>query len=134
MRTTVCVQQRGAAGAAGSRAQPPRPLRSCGRPAAQRTSSRMLSASVRCQAEAREEQVTGQEEAMGRVRQVCNCGECDGEARIIGGMGAVPGFGWWPIKAYRPCPNFTKSGQTYKRKGQNLDKIMFGREGEETEF
>jgi len=100
----------------------------------------MLSASVRCQAEAREEQGTGQEEAVGRVRQVCSCGltvpieGCDGEGRIIGGMGAVPGFGWWPIKAYRPCPNFTKSGQTYKRKGQNLDKIMFGREGEETEF
>ena len=48
-------------------------------------------------------------------RQVCNCGECDGEARIIGGMGAVPGFGWWPIKAYRPCPNYTNSGNTYQR-------------------
>lgn len=24
---------------------------------------------------------------------------CDGTGRIVGGIGAVPGFGWWPIKA-----------------------------------
>ena len=24
---------------------------------------------------------------------------CDGTGRIAGGIGAVPGFGWWPIKA-----------------------------------
>ncbi|QDZ18166.1 hypothetical protein HOP50_01g06690 [Chloropicon primus] len=64
----------------------------------------------------------------------CDCGLCDGEGRIIGGIGSVPGFGWWPIKAYRPCPNFTASGKTYQRKGQILDKIMFGRDGEETQF
>lgn len=28
---------------------------------------------------------------------------CDGSGRIAGGIGAVPGFQWWPIKAYRPC-------------------------------
>ena len=65
--------------------------------------------------------------------QVCDCGLCDGSARIIGGMGAIPGFGWWPIKAYRPCPNYTKSGKTYQRKGQILDKILFGRDGSNEE-
>ena len=64
----------------------------------------------------------------------CDCGECDGEGRVIGGIGSVPGFGWWPIKAYRPCTNFIESGKTYQRKGQILDKIMFGRDGEESEF
>ena len=47
--------------------------------------------------------------------QVCNCGSCDGEGRIIGGMGSIPGFGWWPIKAYRPCPNYLESGKKYER-------------------
>ena len=64
----------------------------------------------------------------------CGCGNCDGEGRIIGGMGSLPGFGWWPIKAYRPCPNFVQSGQQYKRKGQITDDIMFGRKGEQTRF
>ncbi len=112
MKTMVCVQQRCVAGAAaGVRSQPSRrPLR-FGRaalPASSRMSSQASPVSVRSQGEA------GQA-AAGRQRQQCGCGECDGEGRIIGGMGAVPGFGWWPIKAYRPCPNFTKTGQTYKR-------------------
>ena len=28
---------------------------------------------------------------------------CDGTGRIAGGIGAVPGFGWWPIKACERC-------------------------------
>lgn len=40
---------------------------------------------------------------------------CDGEGRILGGLGAVPGFGWWPIKAYRPCPSLDQAGVEYTR-------------------
>jgi hypothetical protein len=40
---------------------------------------------------------------------------CDGEGRIIGGLGAMPGFGWWPIKAYRPCTALTEAGLDYTR-------------------
>lgn len=39
---------------------------------------------------------------------------CDGNGRIAGGIGAVPGFGWWPIKAYRPCPKATAAGVQYQ--------------------
>lgn len=37
------------------------------------------------------------------------------EGRILGGLGSVPGFGWWPIKAYRPCPNLGQAGIEYTR-------------------
>lgn len=37
------------------------------------------------------------------------------DGRIAGGIGAVPGFGWWPIKAYRPCPALEASGRGYTR-------------------
>eukprot|EP00798_Chlamydomonas_sp_ICE-L_P023090 gene23090-30284_t len=40
-------------------------------------------------------------------------GLCDQEGRVVGGMGALPGFGWWPIKAYRPCPNLELAGVEY---------------------
>lgn len=50
---------------------------------------------------------------------------CDGNGRIIGGLGAV--VGWWPIKAYRPCPDFLKAKKKYRRAGQSLDEIAFGR-------
>lgn len=40
---------------------------------------------------------------------------CDGEGRMVGGLSAVPGFGWWPIKAYRPCPELDKRGVDYVR-------------------
>jgi hypothetical protein len=52
---------------------------------------------------------------------------CDGTGRIMGGIGAVPGFGWWPIKAYRPCGKAADAGVTYQRKGQGVDEVMFGR-------
>lgn len=52
---------------------------------------------------------------------------CDGGGRIIGGLGAV--VKWWPIKAYRPCPELLKANKTYRRAGQSLDEIAFGRKG-----
>lgn len=50
---------------------------------------------------------------------------CDGSGRIAGGMGAV--LDWWPIKAYRPCPELAKAKKDYKKSGQSLDEIAFGR-------
>lgn len=53
---------------------------------------------------------------------------CNGEGRIQGGIATVPGFGWWPIKAYRPCPEFVASGGRYRRQGQSMDEVAgFGR-------
>ncbi|KAG8661965.1 uncharacterized protein LOC110628234 isoform X2 [Manihot esculenta] len=52
---------------------------------------------------------------------------CNGEGRIQGGIATVPGFGWWPIKAYRPCPRFVASGGRYRRQGQSMDEVAFGR-------
>lgn len=52
---------------------------------------------------------------------------CNGEGRIQGGIATVPGFGWWPIKAYRPCPGFTASGGRYRRRGQSMDDVASGR-------
>ncbi|GAB4834578.1 hypothetical protein Ancab_032837 [Ancistrocladus abbreviatus] len=51
---------------------------------------------------------------------------CNGEGRIQGGIATIPGFGWWPIKAYRPCPGFVASGGRYKRRGQSMDEVAFG--------
>ncbi|XP_050226413.1 uncharacterized protein LOC126676287 [Mercurialis annua] len=51
---------------------------------------------------------------------------CNGEGRIQGGIATVPGFGWWPIKAYRPCPGYVASGGRYRRQGQSLDDIVSG--------
>ncbi|CAK9143150.1 unnamed protein product [Ilex paraguariensis] len=52
---------------------------------------------------------------------------CNGEGRIQGGIATVPGFGWWPIKAYRPCPGFVASGGRYRRRGQSMDEVAWGR-------
>ena len=52
---------------------------------------------------------------------------CNGEGRIQGGIATVPGFGWWPIKAYRPCPGLVASGGRYRRRGQSMDEVAFGR-------
>ncbi|XP_030951836.1 uncharacterized protein LOC115975264 [Quercus lobata] len=54
---------------------------------------------------------------------------CNGEGRIQGGIATFPGFGWWPIKAYRPCPGFVASGGRYTRRGQSMDEVAFGRGG-----
>ena len=48
---------------------------------------------------------------------------CNGEGRIQGGIATVPGFGWWPIKAYRPCPGFVATGGRYRRQGQSMDEV-----------
>ncbi|KAF9625623.1 hypothetical protein IFM89_024691 [Coptis chinensis] len=56
---------------------------------------------------------------------------CNGEGRIQGGIATVPGFGWWPIKAYRPCPGFVESGGRYRRRGQSMDEVAWGRSGRE---
>ncbi|GIL59132.1 hypothetical protein Vafri_14053 [Volvox africanus] len=53
-------------------------------------------------------------------------GGCDGQGRVIGGMGALPGFGWWPIKAYKPCPALYEAGLEYTRKGQMTNDVLFG--------
>ena len=50
---------------------------------------------------------------------------CDGNGKIVGGLGAV--LDWWPIKAYRPCPDYLKANKTYRRAGQSLEEIAFGR-------
>lgn len=55
-----------------------------------------------------------------------DCDLCDGSGRILGGIGTV--LTWWPIKAYRPCPNFIENGGRYVRSGQGLDEIAFGRD------
>ncbi|XP_010441389.1 PREDICTED: uncharacterized protein LOC104724577 isoform X1 [Camelina sativa] len=54
---------------------------------------------------------------------------CNGDGRIQGGIATFPGFGWWPIKAYRPCPAFVESGGRYRRLGQSMDEVAFGRGG-----
>ncbi|KAK6129941.1 hypothetical protein DH2020_036335 [Rehmannia glutinosa] len=54
---------------------------------------------------------------------------CNGEGRIQGGIATVPGFGWWPIKAYRPCPAYVASGGRYRRSGQSMDEVVSGRSG-----
>ncbi|GJN06561.1 hypothetical protein PR202_ga24301 [Eleusine coracana subsp. coracana] len=66
-----------------------------------------------------------------RVRQRRTLKRLAMAARIQGGQGsgiaAVPGFGWWPIKAYRPCPGFVSSGGRYRRQGQSMDDVASGR-------
>jgi hypothetical protein len=80
------------------------------------------------------------EEGNQLVRSVSACqgcgkeekvGGCNGEGRIKGGLGAVPGFGWFPIKAYRPCPAFVEAGGKYRRQGQSLEEVAFGRAGKQ---
>uniref|UniRef100_A0A7S3A0B5 Uncharacterized protein n=1 Tax=Rhodosorus marinus TaxID=101924 RepID=A0A7S3A0B5_9RHOD len=57
------------------------------------------------------------------------CGRLNCDGRIQGGIGAIPLFSWWPIKAYRPCPEYIKT-KKYKRAGQNLAEIGgFGGKG-----
>ncbi|EYU26418.1 hypothetical protein ABFS82_05G112200 [Erythranthe guttata] len=51
---------------------------------------------------------------------------CNGKGRIQGGIAVVPGFGWWPIKAYRPCPAYVASGGRYRRRGQSMDEVISG--------
>lgn len=50
-------------------------------------------------------------------QRICGVPRCDGQGRVIGGMGALPGFGWWPIKAYKPCQALNEAGLEYTRYG-----------------
>jgi len=54
------------------------------------------------------------------------CRECGGTGRLAGGLSTLPGFDWWPIKAYRPCPTCEREGRTYERVGQGLNEVLFG--------
>jgi len=80
-----------------------------------------------------EQGTEGKKETQQEVCKTCGVAKnemafgCDGSGRIMGGIGAVPGFGWWPIKAYRPCGKAVDAGVTYQRKGQGVDEVMFGR-------
>ncbi|KAJ7536724.1 hypothetical protein O6H91_12G079700 [Diphasiastrum complanatum] len=60
--------------------------------------------------------------------------DCDGSGRIQGGIGVVPGFTWWPIKAYRPCPAFLEAGGKYKRRGQSLNEVAFGQKANDDDL
>mmetsp|Transcript_4462 Transcript_4462/g.8570 ORF Transcript_4462/g.8570 Transcript_4462/m.8570 type:complete len:151 (-) Transcript_4462:131-583(-) len=60
-----------------------------------------------------------------------NCDKCDGSGRILGGIPTI--LPWWPIKPYRPCPNFIANGGQYSRIGQPLDEIAFGRASSDKE-
>lgn len=40
----------------------------------------------------------------------------------MGGIATV--LEWWPIKAYRPCPNFVERGGKYVRSGQGKFHIL----------
>ena len=46
-----------------------------------------------------------------------SCG-CDGTGKMQGGIATYPGFGWWPIKVFRPCPEYIRGGYIYKREGK----------------
>mmetsp|Transcript_11608 Transcript_11608/g.35474 ORF Transcript_11608/g.35474 Transcript_11608/m.35474 type:complete len:103 (-) Transcript_11608:218-526(-) len=76
-----------------------------------------------CSAEPEATSAAGVEKCPGCGREGGAVGGCDGEGRIAGGIGAV--LKWWPIKAYRPCPEYTKN-KKYKRSGQSLAEIGFG--------
>lgn len=56
------------------------------------------------------------------------CPECKGTGRIAGGLSTLPGFDWWPIKAFRPCPTCEKEGREYQRRGQGLNEVLFGQD------
>ncbi|KAJ8459782.1 hypothetical protein OPV22_032708 [Ensete ventricosum] len=77
------------------------------------------------------EAVGGTEDPLFRGCKTCGREEiekgCNGKGRIQGGIATVPGFGWWPIKAFRPCPGFVASGGRYRRQGQSMDEVAFGR-------
>ncbi|PRW60520.1 hypothetical protein C2E21_0700 [Chlorella sorokiniana] len=106
--------------------------------AAPRQQQRRVRASVRAQAadeqpaaSSAEQQQPQQPAAAKGGCPTCGAADiafgCDGSGRIVGGIGAVPGFGWWPIKAYRPCPKASQAGVQYQRKGQITDEVLFGR-------
>ncbi|KAK4532051.1 hypothetical protein CCYA_CCYA10G2908 [Cyanidiococcus yangmingshanensis] len=52
------------------------------------------------------------------------CKTCGGSGRLQGGLAAWPGFRWWPIKAYRPCPACDAGRLRYQRQGQSLQDFV----------
>ena len=68
----------------------------------------------------------GDRSTLKAAKKCPDCDLCDGSGRILGGIGTV--LEWWPIKAYRPCPNLIERGGRYDRAGQGLDEIAFGRD------
>eukprot|EP00808_Paulinella_micropora_P018121 g24540.t1 len=50
------------------------------------------------------------------------CATCGGSGRILGGLAAFPLTRWWPIKAYKPCPNL-EDPESYQQKG-NIRRFM----------
>jgi hypothetical protein len=84
-------------------------------------------AGVRLQMSEEEETENDTATAKPKKEVVCpDCDLCDGSGRILGGIGVI--LPWWPIKAYRPCPNFINAGGQYQKAGQGLDEIAFGRD------
>ena len=53
-----------------------------------------------------------------------DCG-CDGTGKMQGGIATIGFMSWWPIKVYRPCPEYIKAGYVYKREGQTMDQVLF---------
>ena len=45
---------------------------------------------------------------------------CDKEGRMAGGLASLPGFGWVPLKVYRPCPELAKAGISYVRRASSV--------------
>eukprot|EP00471_Norrisiella_sphaerica_P001859 CAMPEP_0184478488 /NCGR_PEP_ID=MMETSP0113_2-20130426/499_1 /TAXON_ID=91329 /ORGANISM="Norrisiella sphaerica, Strain BC52" /LENGTH=107 /DNA_ID=CAMNT_0026856297 /DNA_START=453 /DNA_END=776 /DNA_ORIENTATION=- len=72
-----------------------------------------------------------EEDMMKEVKKCPGCGKiggpdwgCNGEGNQAGGLSLV--FPWWPIKVYRPCPEYLASGGTYSPAGQGVEEILFG--------
>ncbi|KAI5655318.1 hypothetical protein M9H77_32505 [Catharanthus roseus] len=82
--------------------------------------------------EEQEQEIQSSSPDLSSVRGCQACGKeeiekgCNGEGRIQGGIATVPGFGWWPIKAYRPCPAYLATGGRYTRRGQSMDEVASG--------
>ncbi|GAB5359006.1 hypothetical protein AAMO2058_000507700 [Amorphochlora amoebiformis] len=49
---------------------------------------------------------------------------CNGKGNQLGGFALV--VPWWPIKVYRPCPEFLAYGGEYYPAGQGVEEILFG--------
>ncbi len=39
---------------------------------------------------------------------------------MAGGLASLPGFGWVPLKVYRPCPELAKAGISYVRRASGV--------------
>ncbi len=48
---------------------------------------------------------------------------------MAGGLASLPGFGWVPLKVYRPCPELAKAGISYVRRGFTSRASVLGQPG-----